>query len=90
MHIFIDFGAIWGVSRVTLWTPFCDLLLLWGAKTGDSFQIHAFDDPEAEMLFMYLVFLGGVCVFFLLISVIVLEAGLNFYDCFRDSLGVPG
>ena len=48
--IFIDFrvhlGSLLGVNLETFLSFFRDL----GAKAGDSFQVHVFDDPEVEML----------------------------------------
>ena len=48
--IFIDFrihlGGLLGVILETFLRFVYDL----GAKVGDSFQVHVFDDPEVEML----------------------------------------
>ena len=48
--IFIDFrvqlGRLLGDILETFLRFFYDL----GAKVGDSFQVHGFDDPEVEML----------------------------------------
>ena len=29
---------------------FCDFSVIWGAKIGDSFQVHVFGDPGMEMM----------------------------------------
>ena len=42
---FIDFRVILGASWDPLWAPFCDFSVIWGAKMGDSFQVHVFGDP---------------------------------------------
>ena len=34
---------------INSWKHFCDLSLIWGAKVGDSFQVHVFDDPGMEL-----------------------------------------
>ena len=48
--IFIDFrvhlGSLLGVILETFLRFVYDL----GAKVGDSFQVHVFDDPEVEMM----------------------------------------
>ena len=48
--IFIDFrvhlGSLFGVILETFLRFVYDL----GAKVGDSFQAHVFDDPEVEMM----------------------------------------
>ena len=48
--IFIDFRVILGASWEPLWAPFCDFSVIWGAKMGDSFQVHVFGDPGMEMM----------------------------------------
>ena len=50
LSISFDFGFIWAVSWDPLWTPFCDLSVIWGNKVGDGFQIHVFGDPGMEMM----------------------------------------
>jgi len=48
--MFIDFRVIFGVSWDPLWAPVCDFSVIWGAKVGDSFQVHVFVDPGLEMM----------------------------------------
>jgi hypothetical protein len=47
---FIDFRMIWGPSWDPLWSQFCDLSVIWGAKLADGWQVHLFDDLGVEML----------------------------------------
>jgi len=49
VSIFIDFRVIFGLSWDPLWAHFCDFSVIWGAKMGDSFQVHVFGDPGMEM-----------------------------------------
>ena len=39
-----------GVSWDQFWDYFCDFSLIWGAKVGDSFQVHLFSDLGLEMV----------------------------------------
>ena len=50
VSIFSDFRMHFGVSWDSLWRPFCDFSLIWGAKVGNSFRVHVFDDPGMEMM----------------------------------------
>ena len=50
MCIFHDFRPILGVSWGSLWAPFCDFSVIWGAKVGDCLQVHVFGDPGMEMM----------------------------------------
>ena len=39
-----------GVPWESLWAPFCDFSVIWGAKIGDCLQVHVFGDPGMEMM----------------------------------------
>ena len=45
-----DFRIILGVPWESLWAPFCDFSVMWGAKMGGCLQVHVFGDPGMEMM----------------------------------------
>ncbi len=48
--IFIDFRVQLGRLLGDILETFLRFVYDLGAKVGDSFQVHVFDDPEVEML----------------------------------------
>ena len=48
--IFIDFRLHLGSILGDILETFLRFVYDLGAKVGDSFQVHVFDDPEVEML----------------------------------------
>ena len=50
VFIFSYFRIIWGVPWESLWAPFLDFSVIWGAKMGDCLQVHVFGDPGMEMM----------------------------------------
>ena len=50
VSFFIDLGGYWGSLLGVILETFLRFVYDLGAKVGDSFQVHVFDDPEVEML----------------------------------------